>query len=145
MDLSTLDWVPYGLQYKYPHMAPFDVAIWERFVTGNTGIFDFVAYDVAIGDGIGAEAFAAAGLPPTSNRLYQRKIDVIGKKGAMLFVVEVKPRASTSAIGQVKGYVTLLKRDFNVQQAVLPIIATDEFLPEMEYLAKQEGVTLILA
>lgn len=145
MDLQTLEWFPYGRRYWYPHMAPLDVAIWERFLDSNTDIFDFVAYDVAIGDGIGAEAIAAAGLPPASNRPYQRKIDVLGKKNNMLFIVEVKPRASTAAIGQVKGYVTLFKRDFNIGSAVLPIIATDELLPEMEFLAKQEGVTLILA
>ncbi len=140
-----IEFIPYEKRYRYPHMAPLDVAIWERFITANTDIFEVVSYDVPVGEGAGFDTLVNPATGGDVNKLYQRKIDVVGRKNGMFFVVEVKPRASTSAIGQVKGYVTLFKRDYTINEPVVPIIVTDSLLPEMELLAKSEGVQLILA
>lgn len=140
-----VEFTPYEKRYKYPHMAPLDVAIWERFITANPDIFDVVSYDVPVGDGASFDTVVNPETGGDVGKLYQRKIDVVGRKNGIFFVVEVKPRASTSAIGQVKGYVTLFKRDYTIHESVVPIIVTDELLPEMEFLAKGEGVQIILA
>ncbi len=140
-----IEFIPYEKRYKYPHMAPLDVEIWERFIEANPDIFDVVSYDVPVGDGAAFDTVVNEETGGHVNRLYQRKIDVVGRKNGMFFVVEVKPRASTSAIGQVKGYVTLFKRDFTINESVIPMIVTDELLPEMEFLAKDSGVQLVVA
>ena len=124
---------------------PRDVEIWERFIEANPDIFDVVSYDVPVGDGAEFDTVVPHENGGDMNKLYQRKIDVVGRKNGMFFVVEVKPRASTSAIGQVQGYVTLFKRDFTINEPVIPMIVTDQLVPEMEFLARDSGVNLVVA
>ncbi len=140
-----LDFVPFELRYKYPHMMPLDVAIWERFIRENPAAFEEVAYDVAVGEGTPHDTIVNSETGGDINRLYQRKIDVVAKAGDQLFIIEVKPRASTAAIGQVKGYARLFKRDFPALPEPRPMILTDEMLPEMQFLATEEGVPILLA
>ncbi len=140
-----IEFIPYEKRYKYPHMAPLDVAIWERFIEANPDIFQVVSYDVPVGEGAAFDTIIDADKNSDANRLYQRKIDVVGRKDGKFFVVEVKPRASTSAIGQVKGYVTLFKRDYTINEPVFPMIVTDQLMPDMEFLAKDSGVNLVVA
>lgn len=127
---------------KYPHMAPADVAIWNRFMAANPAAFDAVAYDVAIGEGAEFDTVVNAATGGDANRLYQRRIDVVAQAGDVLYIVEIKPRATTSALGQVKGYLRLFRRDFSPKQALQPLIITDSLMPEMDYLAREEGVEI---
>ncbi len=140
-----IEFTTYEKRRKYPHMMPRDVEIWERFIEANPDIFDVVSYDVPVGDGAEFDTTVHVGVASDMRKLYQRKIDVVGRKHGMFFVVEVKPRASTAAIGQVKGYITLFKRDYTINEPVIPMIVTDQMLPEMEFLAKEERVQLFIA
>ena len=51
----------------------------------------------------------------------------------------------TGSIGQVKGYATLFKRDYEPVMPIQPVIITDELLPDMEFLAKGERVEIFVA
>lgn len=144
MEISKLDWMPYEKRYWYPHMGPADRAIWERFIEKMPEAFERCAYDVVVGSGLAPEEFDAAGLPASQNRLYQRKIDALGYASNVLTIVECKPRASTSAVGQIKGYGTLFRRDYNYTGDLRLIIVTDNLMPEMDFLAKNEGVSIIV-
>lgn len=143
--MDKLDFVPYGKRYHYPHMMPKDREIWERFINENPNAFDVCAYDVAVGEGTPMNTIVAEDTGGDINRLYQRKIDVVAKKGDYYFIIELKPRAGTGTIGQVKGYTTLFKRDFGQSLNATPIIITDELLSEMDYLAKTERVAIYVA
>ena len=144
MELKDLNWQPYTLVTFYPGMKPLDRDIWQRFITKAPTAFAQVAYDVAIGAGAPFDTTVNKETGGTANRLYQRKVDVLGANGNVLLVIEVKPRASTAAIGQVKGYAALVRRDLAPNGVIHPIILTDALLPEMELLAKAEGVTIIV-
>lgn len=144
MELSKLEWMEWGKRYWYPHMKPADVAILERFIARFPDAFQKCAYSVPVGTGLAPEDFAAAGLSPAENYNYQRKIDVLGYAEGVYTIIELKPRASTAAVGQVKGYGTLFRRDYKHAGPLRLMIATDQLMPEMEFLAKNEGVNLIV-
>lgn len=144
MSLQPLEFVPYGFRYKYPHMGPADKAIWESFIAKRPAAYKTVAYDVPVGIGTDMDTVVNPATGGDVNKLYQRKIDVVAFVDDQLFIIEIKPSASTSAIGQVKGYVTLFKRDYKPQFPVSPIIITDRLMPEMEFLARDEKVNLII-
>jgi len=143
--MARLDFVPYEKRYKYPGMAPLDKEIWERFVENNPLAFEKVAYHVPVGGGTVMDTVVNPETGGDVNKIYQRKIDVVGFNPGRITVVEVKPRASTSAIGQVEGYASLLVRDYDVNEQVHSIIITDELLPDVEFLAKEKGVKLLVA
>lgn len=143
--MSVLEFVPYEKRYKYPGMAPLDKEIWERFILAHPSAFSRCAYHVAVGGGTEMDTNVNAQGGGDVNKLYQRKIDVVGETPEALVVVEVKPRASTSAIGQVKGYVRLLARDYEINQPIRAVVLTDELLPDVEFIAKEEGVQILVA
>jgi len=127
---------------RYPHMAPADTAIWTRYIRANQTAFDQVAYDVAVGEGAEFDTVVNPETGGDIRKLYQRKIDVLATKDGITYVIEVKPRASTSAIGQVKGYIRLVERDIPELKNLRALIVTDSMMPEMEFLAKAEGVEI---
>lgn len=143
--MPQLEWFPYAVRNSYPHMAATDAPIWSRFIVANPAAFDAVAYDVAVGEGASFDTVVNPLTGGHVGRLYQRRIDVVAKKDDKYFIIELKPRASTSAIGQVKGYAKIFARDFPAAPVVAPIIITDELLPEMEFLAKDEHVNILIA
>lgn len=142
--MSRLDFVPYEVRYKYPGMAPLDKAIWERFVEANPLAFEKVAYHVLVGGGTEMNTVVNPETGGDVNNIYQRKIDVVGFNKGTITVIEVKPRASTSAIGQVEGYASLLVRDYDVNEQVNSVILTDELLPDVEFVAKEKGIAILV-
>lgn len=143
--MEPIEWMPYEVRLFYPHMAPNDTQIWTRFIQQNPSAFDAVAYDVAVGEGASFDTVVNPATGGSVARLYQRRIDVIGRKDDNYVIIEVKPRASTAAIGQVKAYTKLFNRDYGERVVATALIVTDSLLPEMEVLAKDEGVNLIIA
>lgn len=143
--MPEIFYVPFERRLKYPHMMPADVFIWERYIDQNPGTWERVAYDVAVGQGTPLDTIVSPETGGDINRLYQRKIDVVAEKGNTTAIIEVKPRASTAALGQVRGYMALFEREHKPSGLLVPIIVTNELLPEMDILAKDAGVILVLA
>src|SRR5690349_2056741 len=106
-----LDVFKYEKRYKYPHMKPADVAIWERFIEKNPDAYDTVQYDFNVGDAPPFNPLINGEEDLNQDALYRLKIDVVGKKGNIIDIIELKPKAGPSTIGQVKGYRTLCIRD----------------------------------
>lgn len=144
METIAAEMMPFEKRYWYPHMMPEDVAIWNRFLEQFPDAYDNVQYDVKVGkipefvEGHDDEAMRAQGT------LYQRKIDVVGYKGDQIDIIELKPHASTSALGQVNGYRHLFMRDYSPPENPKAVIITDQLLPEMGELAHAAGVTIVV-
>lgn len=143
--MEEIQWLPYQSRNKYPGMAPLDQEIWERFIQANPSAFEEVAYNVAVGEGTPHDTVVSKETGGDINRLYQRKIDVIGKTKNNFVIVEIGPRATTAKIGQVQGYTALFKRDFSPTLPVASLVLTDELMPEMEFLGKEQNVGVLVA
>ena len=119
---------------KYPHMFPEDIGIWERFLDEFAGNYTGFDYDVKVA--YGAEEDPAD--PPNYKRmkeiLSKFRIDVVGYKTDRIEIIEVKPEASTVAVGQIKTYVELYKRDFLPALPVRGVIITDNPVEDIYYL-----------
>lgn len=139
-----IDFFEFKKGYWYPHMKPRDVAIWERFLDKYPEAYDKVQYDFAIGDVPSFIANASSVEGQKMGELYKLKIDVVGYKGDTIHLIEVKPRATASTIGQVQGYIELYKRDEQPTLKLMPVIVTDELMPNMEYLGVVNGVKVIV-
>lgn len=129
----------------YPHMRPEDVAIWERFIEANPDAYEKVQYDVPVGSAPEFDTNLGDSPNSTALQLYLKRIDVVGFKGGRVDIIELKPRASAAALGQVLGYVELYKRDISMTPAPRPVLMTDIMRIDMEELAQALGVTMIIA
>lgn len=134
----------YEKRYWYPHMKPQDIEIWERFIAENPDAYDTCEYDFAVGDAPPFNPLADDGTDLNQDVLYRLKIDVVGKKGGKVDIIELKPSASASTIGQVEGYRDLYLRDTPGVSSAQPVIITDFLRPNMDYLCQQKGVKIVV-
>lgn len=141
--MEQLNFIKYEQRSFYPHMAVADTAIWSRYIANHPDAFAEAAYDVAVGAGAEFDTVVNPATGGDVRKLYQRKIDVVLRDGGGVVLVEVKPRATTAAIGQLTGYATLWRRDFPDFPVTQLVIVTDSIAPEMEYLAHDAGVEII--
>ncbi len=134
----------YEKRYHYPHMGPADKEIWERFIDKFPAAYDVVSYDVKVGSPPPFDPTVNDATAGDASDLYKKKIDVIGYGGGKIDIIELKPRAGASALGQVKGYIELYKRDIAPKSTPNGILITDILLPDMEMLAETMGVKLFI-
>jgi len=126
--------------FKYPHMFPLDIAIWERFIDAYGSDFLSFDYDVKVGSGTKPIKGLGSVYARMQRILSKYRIDVVGYKPSSIWIIETKPEAGTVAIGQIEAYTKLYQRDFNPTKTVIGCIVTDRELPDMRYLTAQRGI-----
>lgn len=135
----------FELRPSYPHMSEADKAIWERVINKYPGAYNSVQYDFHVGDPPPFNTLMDDDSDLNQDKLYRLRIDVVGESEDFIDIIEIKPKAGPSVIGQVKGYKALFERDEEPKKPVRAIIITDMLNPNMEWLCKKEGVILIVA
>ncbi|TAK58898.1 hypothetical protein EPO14_01105 [Patescibacteria group bacterium] len=133
----------YGKLPHYPHMMPADVAIWERFIDAFPGAYDACQYDVKVGTVPGFVEGAEHTHEQAQAPLYLRKIDVVAYKAEQIDIIELKPNASMSSIGQVNGYRILFVRDFNPPVKPKAIVITDRYDFDTAHAAAEQDVVMV--
>ena len=96
----------YGFQTWYPHMKPADVHLWEKFIQAYPGMFDRCDYDYPVGKGPEWMDTENNDFHANQEILYKKKIDVLAfqDKDEVTWIIEIKPFAGSSALGQLKMY-----------------------------------------
>lgn len=129
---------------QYPHLAPNDRAIWERFMVAFQDAYESVDYDLHVGEG----AEAPLDTPPdqyTENhrQLTQKRIDVTGyKKNGTVDSIEVRPNAGSSAIGSSVVNAILLRK-LLPRTDVKAVIITDHAQADIISIAAGVGIEII--
>lgn len=125
---------------SYPGMKPNDVAIWERYISEHPNAFDWCEYNVAVGDGAEFDTLVNDETGGDCGRLYKWKIDVVAGKGEDVFVIEIKPNAGISALGQALYYTILYEEEIERLGFANAMLLTDRIRPDMPRLAARHGV-----
>ena len=135
---------PVILTGNYPHMARRDAPLWESYIKTHGAIFTGVAYDVALGgvvpEGVDEEDETVIGWRYST----AVKLDAVLFTPEEVWIVEVKPNASLSAIGQVLGYMLLAEREPFTDLPLIPTIITDHLNRDVQYVAEQLNVQIIV-
>ena len=134
----------FGKLTEYPHLAPHDREIWERFIEANPDAYDSVDYDIRFGTGGFSEDEIANNVYVENiATLSKFRIDVVGfKKDGSMDCIEVRPRAGLSAFGSALGCCHFLEQETNDQKCT-PTILTDKAQSDLEQLAGSYEVKLI--
>lgn len=139
----SLDFFPFALRANYPHMKPADVAIWEAYIRAHPDAYEQAQYDVEVGSGPEFDTVVNAETGGSAEKLYKRKIDVVAHGADGIDIIEVKPNAGPSALGQVQAYRRLYVRDFMTARQVHAVVLTDIIGRDMRELAAADDVVLL--
>ncbi len=113
------------LRPHYPHMLAEDNAVWSRFLEQNFELLQEVWYDVRVGKPVDVGAEASDMEKRIAAGLTRKRIDVVAISGGNYWVIEVKPRASMLALGQVLSYARMFALQYAVTGRVIPVIVCD--------------------
>lgn len=134
----------YKLLSKYPHMKPADVGVWEKFVKTRKDFFYSVDYDFHVGEG--AEFLPTGKKTPEEreNRLYQRKIDVVGYKKDETWIIEVKPVADMATLGQILTYRALVAKSKEIKGKIRIVVLCNKIMNEMKDIYSKYNITVVV-
>lgn len=133
----------YSLQTWYPHMMPHDVHIWEKYVRAWPDKFLSCDYDLPVGktpDWLDDEKDAEKA---KQGFLYRKKIDVVGYAEDYIALIEVKPSAGSSAMGQILGYQLLFREEYPDAKRTVPMVITNQAQNGYDEIYRKMGVILI--
>jgi len=128
---------------KYPHMMPNDILIWERFLTQFPVRFDGFDYDIRVGKGrIPAETEPQWKID-LALALTRFRIDAIGWNDGKPTIIEVKPYAGLSALGQLLGYLYFWNKEHMDNRTSRLLCVTDKSTEDVRFLFGYYNVELI--
>lgn len=129
---------------RFPHMFPLDLAIWKRFLKKFDDNYRSFKYDIKVGEGRPPLKHWDKGTKKMQEILTKKRIDAVGFGPSFVDVIEVKPAASSSALGQIITYTALFKNTFETDLPIRPVIVTDSEEPDMRRLTDELGIILVV-
>lgn len=131
------------VQLKYAHMWLKDYATWTAFLRSERCRFEEVWYDVHVGRLMGVPRGSTAYLQRVAEGVSLKRIDVVGRIGRDLYIIEVKPEANMKGIGQVVTYRELFVKEFEVEGAVRGMMVATTCDCDILDVAEKEDVEII--
>jgi len=130
--------------HRYPHLMISDIRIWEQYLEVVDHGFDSFDYDVHVGEGVVPGEGWEPEIKAMALALSEKRIDVVGWKSGIPTIIEVKPSAALSAIGQALCYRELYVRRNPAGVRPLLMIVTDFEMPDIRWLCGRFGIRFVL-
>jgi hypothetical protein len=111
-------------------MLPAHVPLWQEFLKLHGNKYSAFEYDVTVGEGTPP----LPDIPEFAKKdwldLTKKRIDVIGFTPTYLDIIEVKPRAGLSALGQLLSYQTLFLKTRKTSLPIRLVLVTNFLTPD---------------
>lgn len=124
---------------KYPHMAPADEAIWDRWLLKHGGEYELFEYDVHVGGVVERQAGWSEETYKMASTLAAKRIDVVAHKGKDVWIIEVKPEGRVTAVGQLVTYNNLYRREMNPPGLVTCMLVCENILQDEQEVLNDLG------
>jgi hypothetical protein len=109
------------VQFHYPGMPALESDLTRAWLRKYGYQYDRFGFNVLVGSGAEIQPGIDAVTAGQFKNLTRKRIDVAAYQGSLADLIEVKPRASMGAIGQLLGYRHLWQEDY-------PLIAVRQLL-----------------
>ncbi|MCK9599468.1 MAG: hypothetical protein M0R06_10535 [Sphaerochaeta sp.] len=111
---TRIDTPPIRLKH-YPHLIGGESDLWDMFLLMYPNFFSSVSYDVRVGNGVPIKQEWESPIQKMARDLSQKRIDVIGEKDGVLWIIELKIDPTIRIIGQLEGYSILFLNQLGKQ------------------------------
>lgn len=126
-----------------PHMATEDYAIWQSIKDKLLINAQRIYFDVGLGGAKNIPDEYEPSFKYMWERLNQKRIDVLVDAGDEWHIIELRPRATSTAIGRLLQYKTMWKEEPIDQRPVRFILGTDIPDPDIVSLAAGLGIEIV--
>lgn len=98
--------------YKFPRLTTDEQILWRQFIILHGKEFERFDYDLPVGKGVDPGAEVSEVLRKDYIDLTRKRIDAVGYRSGTATLFEVKPRAATTALGQLLTYANLFAQTY---------------------------------
>jgi len=107
---------------RYPHLGGHDAQVWDEWVQNQDREWDWVSYDVLLGEHEAETEYQGTGLERLAAALLRPRADVALCSQRRLYVCEIKPVLAPGSIGQALVYSYLAARQCDEFKVVFPVV-----------------------
>lgn len=125
-------------------MAEADFPIWQRFQARFKDDFKSFYFNVRVGEPMRPITELTPEIAKMAEDLTRRRIDVVGEKAGLWWLIEIRPSAGPGAFGQVMMYQTLWNLDPPDERPSIPVLVTDRTDYNVVATAQAQGILLIV-
>lgn len=130
------------LQRSFLGMIPIEAQIFRAWLLEHGKDYDRFEFNVRVGRGEILPADTPAFVQELARQVSRARIDVVATRDDRVRLIEVKERASLSAIGQLIGYRTLYFADFPRTRAVELLVVAARASPDVYQVLAENGIGL---
>ncbi len=139
----NINWLPTTIRRHYPHLIASDIEIWNRFIHSCGTHYQQVAYDVHVGHGEKPLTNVNPAIAHDMKTLTQKRIDAVLTTPEKTYIVEIKKRAGSWAVGQALVNDFLYCQTFSPDLPTVPMIVTDKPQPDIANVCRYYDIILI--
>jgi len=129
---------------EYTHLLPNEVRIWERFLANPPWPITSVTYDFHVGDGMPIEPGWDEGIIRMVRAITRKRIDAVVRTDGYTYIIEIKPRAGMSALGQLLAYRHLFLREHQPVGQLKLAVVCERLEPDMDVVFKAHGIEVYI-
>lgn len=127
---------------RFTHMKESEAQVWERFLANLPWRAVAVRYDVRLGEGATLPADVPQWVRDMAWALSAKRVDAVVETADHVYLIEVKSRASLSAVGQLLGYELLYRRQYGSAKGITLVLVCESIAPDVEPVLERYGIEL---
>lgn len=131
-------------QRQLLHMRTGEITLFRRFEDMDPLASPRYDFDVHLGNGMPLDPSWPPWLQAMARRLTQKRVDVVAHTKEAVWILEIKPRAGPSAVGQLMVYLSLYVHQFPSRTPVVVGIIADRNSYDMFAVYEALGIRLFL-
>lgn len=124
-------------------MSSLDQPLWERFQSLRGAEYQLFYFDASLGTPSEVAPDAPPELAKMWTRITSKRMDVVGRKAGEWWILEMRPNASSGALGTIITYRDLWLSDPPDNDPVIAAIVTDIPDPDLLKLAPKNNILII--
>lgn len=125
---------------RFPHLLPKEVVLWNKFLDKHQDEYLYFEYDIHVGQGAEIPEDIDPMIRKIALGLTRKRIDVTAHKANSITLIEIKPDAGLSAMGQLLAYLYLYTVQFRPTKKVLTHIVSDVIDVDTRNAARAYGI-----
>lgn len=128
----------------YPHLLPYDIPVWERYLASHGDQYIKIEYDVRVGEG----SRPPRDLPDNIRQMWvdlsKKRIDAVAWRLDKIVLIEITRRAGMKAIGQLRTYPILYNLTYKPFLPAEPLLVAEQLLPDIKPALAENNIPYIL-
>ena len=132
------------IRTHYLHMRSDEARIWTRFLETTQLNFDLIIYDLHLGTGVLPLPTDPDYMRRLLSAVTKKRVDAVGETETDIWLFEVKPRISMSALGQLVTYFELYQQEVRPVKPVMLAAIGEREAPDIRAAFELYAVNIIL-